>query len=203
MHNFTYLFIWYCEIIINKGYWRWQRASLRKTLNKLLPGKTFLYISLWTIPKQYSYWCEKKHKYILWQHDFVNKFYFSPHRWLEFLFLLFLFFSHVFIMLEFPEKKILPGQHEKWKKFWEGVTWSEITKRTSINKWKHGSKSVKVIGKRQMVRLVGQELCGIILSCQLEGSGKQENRILGWLVWKGSLKTILSNSSALGRDTFH
>lgn len=28
--------------------------------------------------------------------------------------------------------------------------------------------------------------------CHLEGSGMQENRIVGWLAWKGSLKTILS-----------
>lgn len=58
-----------------------------------------------------------------------------------------------------------------------------MTKRTSISQWKHDiTKSVKVIGERQMARLVESELHGIILLCELEGSGKQENRIMGRLV---------------------
>lgn len=69
-----------------------------------------------------------------------------------------------------------------------------MTKRTAINQWNHDiTKNVKVIGERQMPRLVESELCIIILLCELEGSGIQVNRIMGWLVWKGSLKIILSN----------
>lgn len=59
----------------------------------------------------------KNHKYILWQHDFVKKFYFSPHKWLEFLFLLFLFFHIYLFKLEFPEGKSFQANMKNEKLF--------------------------------------------------------------------------------------
>lgn len=114
MHNFTYSLIWYCEIIRNEGYWRWQRTSLGKTLNRLLSKKE---LSL--------YFFVNYHLFLI-----------SQVIWVPFdsLFI----FSHVSTEGRISwGKKIIPDQHEKLKSVWEGLPDQKWQKRTSINQWKY------------------------------------------------------------------